>query len=150
MELNTKYFGRVSYQPNESVCFPEGLFGYEEYKDYLPIAFRPGSDSLLSLQSIQEESLAFTLMNPFELLEGYHPILSPADLLAIGAAEENDLSYYVICTARETAAKSTVNLKCPIVVNTISRVARQVILDTEIYSFRHSLSDLCGKGAVSC
>lgn len=150
MELNTKYFGKISSSPEESIHFPEGLFGFEEYKDYLPIAFKTNSDSLISLQSTQEEGLAFVLMNPFELIGEYEAALSREDYLALDVTDNNNLSYYVICTIRETVAKSTVNLKCPIVVNAVSRIARQVILDNGNYSFRHSLNDIKGKEAIPC
>ncbi|SHJ29896.1 flagellar assembly protein FliW [Parasporobacterium paucivorans] len=150
MELNTKYFDTVSYEPAETVRFPEGLFGFEEYRDYLPISFHPGSDAMISLQSLLEEGPAFVLMNPFHLLKNYRPELSHADLSLLGFPREEDLSFYVICTVMEKAGESTVNLKCPVVVNSANRIAKQVILDTDLYSFRHTLADLQGKDVRPC
>lgn len=147
LELNTKYFGRVSYHENETIHFSEGLFGFEDQKDYLPISFQPDDDAMISLQSITDEHLAFVLMNPFYLLEHYNPHLQPSDLRDLGMPDEDDLSYYVICAVKEDMNQSTVNLKCPVIVNAKTRCAIQVILENSDYTFRHTLSDLTKKGA---
>lgn len=146
MQLNTKYFGTISYLEKEIIHFPEGLFGFEEFTDFLPISFQESNDAMISLQSIKDEQLAFILMNPFYLLETYNPILPPADLKMLDFSVTEELSYYVICVVKEAANESTVNLKCPIIVNSTNRLARQVILDSSNYTFRHKLADLSKKG----
>ncbi|MEF9941577.1 MAG: flagellar assembly protein FliW [Lachnospiraceae bacterium] len=145
MELKTKYFGTVSYAEDETVYFSEGLFGFEHYKDYLPIAFQDGDDAMILLQSITEEHIAFILVNPFYLLEDYNPVLLTSDRKAIGSPKDEDISYYVICTLKDDASKSTVNLKCPIIVNAHTRCAKQVILDSSVYQFRHALESITKK-----
>jgi flagellar assembly factor FliW len=147
MHINTKYFGTVSYNKDEIVHFPEGLFGFEDYKNYLPLAFQSKDDAMISLQSMDDEHLAFILMNPFYLMEDYKPTLQNSDLVALNSPNEEDLSYYVVCVIKEDAEKSTVNLKCPIIVNTAIRCARQIILDSSHYTFRHILADFTKKGA---
>ncbi len=132
MEKDTEQIGYIE--------FPEGIFGFEEEKRFIPIMAEEGSDAILYLQSVNHEELAFIVMNPFMLKEDYHPVLSREDYQKLGGSEE-DLSYYCVCTIGNTAEESTVNLKCPIVVNAITRVARQVILDTDQYGFRHQLKE---------
>lgn len=50
-------------------------------------------------------------------------------------------AYYVMCVAREPVGESTVNLRCPVVVNPELRRAAQVILDTDAYHMRHRLDE---------
>lgn len=142
MEINAKYFGQVSYKEDETIHILNGLIGFEAYTEYLPIPFHEDSDSLISLQCLEDEALSFILMNPFGLLADYSPSLSEEDLQELGTESSEDLSFYVICVMRDSVAESTVNLKAPLVVNARNRRARQVILDQTEYSFRHVLGEM--------
>lgn len=142
MEINAKYFGQVSYEEGETIHILNGLIGFEAYTEYLPIPFHEDSDSLISLQCLENEALSFILMNPFGLLADYSPSLSEEDLQELGTESADDLSFYVICVIRDSVAESTVNLKAPLVVNVRNRRARQVILDQTEYTFRHVLGEM--------
>lgn len=142
MEINAKYFGQVSYEEGETIHILNGLIGFEAYTEYLPIPFHEDSDSLISLQCLENEALSFILMNPFGLLADYSPSLSEEDLQELGTESADDLSFYVICVIRDSVAESTVNLKAPLVVNVRNRQARQVILDQTEYTFRHVLGEM--------
>lgn len=142
MEVNAKYFGQVSYEQGEAIHIINGLIGFESYTEYLPIPFDKGNDSLISLQSLEDETLSFILMNPFGLLSDYSPSLPKYELKELGAESSEELSYYVICVMRDSVAESTVNLKAPLVVNARNRQARQIILDQKEYTFRHMLGDM--------
>ncbi len=134
-----------------TVYFPEGLFGFEGYRKFVPVPLEPDSDAVLTLHSLEEEGLAFIIMNPFMLKEDYAPEVPPEELEILGSvSDESDYSWYVICAARKPAQESTVNLKCPIVFNTVTRKGRQVILENQEYGFRHKLKDLTGKGKKTC
>ena len=142
MEINAKYFGQVSYDKKEAIHIINGLIGFEAYTEYLPIPFHEDSDSLISLQSLEDETLSFILMNPFGILADYSPSLSDEELKELDAEASEDLSYYVVCVMRDSVAESTVNLKAPLVVNARTRQARQIILDQSEYTFRHVLGDM--------
>jgi flagellar assembly factor FliW len=74
------------------------------------------------------------------------PILSDEDRKLLDASYNDDnISYYVICIIHDSMEDSTVNLKCPIAVNTDSREARQIILDNALYKFRHPVKDFMKK-----
>lgn len=145
MKINNKYFGEIEYTARETIHFSEGLFGFEEQKEFLPIPFDEGSDTLICLQSLKEEALSFILLNPFSFFADYDPKISEADCSAIGSPKEEDISYYVIGVIRERVSDSTVNLKAPIAVNARTRDARQIILDDPAYTFRHALGDSKGR-----
>lgn len=135
----------ASYKEQDLIVFQEGLFGFENCKKFLPLSMEEGSDSVLYLQSTEEEHLCFLAMNPFLLKDDYSPRLSEVDRKALKAENEEDLSYYVLCVIKDPAEESTVNLKCPVVVNAITRQARQVVLDSEEYSLRHMLKEFSDK-----
>lgn len=135
----------TSYEEQDLIIFQEGLFGFEEYRKFLPVSAEENSDSVIYLQSVEEEHLCFLAMNPFLLKDDYSPQLPEADRKALNPDKEEDLSYYVLCVLKEPAEESTVNLKCPLVVNAITRQARQVVLDSDQYDLRHTLKEFSDK-----
>lgn len=147
MNIHTQYFGVITCSDEELIHFPEGLFGFTNLKDYIPLAFQEGNDALLCLQSIEEVEVSFILMNPFLLYEDYTPVLSEEDQQGLNCQNDDSIiSYYVICVIHDSMEDSTVNLKCPIAVNTETREARQVILDNPLYKLRHLIRDFVKKG----
>lgn len=100
----------------------------------------------MNLLSVEDESLSFVIMNPFLLVSNYAPRLPEDIYKKLEAEDEADLSFYVICVVGDSPEDSTVNFKCPIVVNTASRKAVQVILESEEYRFRHTLRDIGKEG----
>lgn len=146
MEINTQYFGAISYSEKELIYFPEGLFGFPELHHYLPLAFQKDSDALICLQSVEDNSVSFILMNPFHLYADYEPVLSDEDKKLLKCNyNEDTVSYYVICVIHDSMENNTVNLKAPVAVNTETRQARQVILDNPLYKFRHPIGDFVKK-----
>ena len=143
MEISTKYFDTVSVSEKDIIRFQNGLFGFESLKEYVLISFEPGSDSLMCLQSTQDSELAFILMNPFNLKKDYEPTLTDADAKDLEITEATiGVFYYAVCVVKDDVSESTVNLKCPVVINPDNQTAKQLILDDERYSFRHSLQQL--------
>lgn len=146
MEIKTQYFGTITCSENEFIYFPDGLFGFTNLKNYVPLAFQDNSDALISLQSVEDAAISFILMNPFQLYSDYSPVLSDEDKKLLDASyREDNISYYVICIIHDSMENSTVNLKAPIAVNTDTRRARQIILDNALYKFRHPVKDFVKK-----
>ncbi len=147
MIIDTKYFGQLQFDDTDALHFPDGLFGFEEEKQFVLLPFGEENASLLCLQSISNKNLAFLVMNPFLIKPDYAPVLHSAELKALNVEHSQDLCYYVLCVVREPIAQSTVNLQCPVVINDMSRSAIQVILDSGEYGMRHLLSEFQQKGA---
>lgn len=146
LNINAKYFGTISYTDRDPIHVINGLFGFESYTDYLPIPFTEYDDSVISLQSLDDESLSFILLNPFGIFPDYTPTISSDDLKELGAESEADISYYVTSVILGSVPESTVDLKAPLAVNGFTRMAKQIILDNPDYTFRHTLSSLANKG----
>lgn len=150
MKLQTKYFGEINYEAEECLSFPVGLFGFEEEHSFLLLPFHGSENTLLCLQSTVTPALAFVAVDPFTLNPGYTPDPSPAQLESLDVEKAEDLSYYTLCVVRNPVADSTVNLKCPVAVNSKTRVARQLILETGDYDMRHPLAEFHRKEETVC
>ena len=142
MRLKTKYFGEIDCPEEVKLYFPDGLFGFEEEKEFFLLPFEGGDGMLLCFQSAATPGLAFVAMNPFSLKPDYAPVLTPRELEAMGVGRSEELCYYVLCVVRHPVGESTVNLRCPVVVNEDTRRAVQVILEDGDYHMRHRLADL--------
>lgn len=150
MKLQTKYFGEIDYEHDDVLTFPAGLFGFEEEREFLLLPFEGSDEAMLCFQSTQTSALAFVSMNPFALLPEYEPALQDSELEELGVKESGELAFYVLCVVKNPVADSTVNLKCPVVINPETRVARQVILDTDSYEMRHPLAEFGKKEEAPC
>ena len=150
LKLQTKYFGEIEYEQGDLIHFPAGLFGFEEERDFLILPFEGGNGNLLCMQSAATPALAFVVLNPLSLLPGYTPVLQPVELCQFEVDDVQELGYYVLCAVKNPVSASTVNLKCPVVVNPTTRIARQVIMDTEQYGMRHPLTEFGREEAGVC
>ncbi len=150
MQIRTKYFGQVTYEPADVLHFRDGLFGFEQEKQFLLLPFADSDGTLLCFQSVKTPELAFVAMNPFSLNPDYAPKLQEAELEALGVGKSQDLSFYVLCVVRDPVSESTVNLKCPVAVNEDTGAAMQSILEDGGYEMRHRLSEFRSGEAASC
>ena len=137
MKAETKYFGEIEFSEEEPLTFPKGLFGFEDETRFLLLPFE-GNGTLYSLQSLSTPQLAFVLMDPFSLTS-YAPVLQEEELAELGVKDSQELYYFVMCVVKSPVADSTVNLKCPVVINPDTREAMQVILEDGAYEMRHRL-----------
>ena len=150
MKLQTKYFGEIEYEAEDAVTFDPGPFGFEEERECLILPFDGGAGSLLCFQSTHTPALAFVAMDPFSLLPDYDPVLQPQELKALGAADSQELGFYVLCVVKKPVSESTVNLKCPVAIHPETRKARQVILETDAYEMRHPLAQFGNEEGATC
>lgn len=150
MEFETKYFGVMRCDEETALHFPDGLFGFEDEKKFFLLPFEGGNESLLCFQSVTTPQLAFVAVNPFFLDKTYAPLLTEKELKGMGVSCSEDLCYYTLSVVKDPLGNSTVNLKCPIVINDVTRMARQVILEQKEYQMRHLLSEFSENGGVSC
>ena len=150
MKLQTKYFGEIDYEAGDVITFPVGPFSFEEEHQFLLLPFEGSAGSLLCFQSVQTPALAFVAMDPFALLPDYAPVLQPHELEELGVSDSQELGFYVLCVVKKPVSDSTVNLKCPVAIHPETRVARQVILETDAYEMRHPLANFGKEEGAPC
>lgn len=136
MELQTRDFGRLSYEEKDVITFPFGLVAFGHLHRY--ILLEPEENSpWRTLQSVEDSRVAFTVVDPWAIVPGYDPKVSPEDLEFMGLASEEQGAFLAIAVVPEDIRETTVNLRAPIVINPKTRLAWQVILLGESYPLRH-------------
>ncbi len=84
---------------------------------------------LCSLTSLEDPGLRFLVVPPMTFFPDYTPEVDEDVLDDLGTTAVDDLMLLCVLTAGESLATTTANLAAPVVVNTVTNRALQVVLD---------------------
>lgn len=138
MKIKSTRFGELEVGTEQVFRFPHGIPGFPDEKDF---AFIPlDEESPFSyLQSTTEANLTFLLADPFTFLSDYEFNLEDEVAKELELSLENPPKVLLIATVKDKLADLTVNMLAPLVMNELSHMGRQVILEKPEYSIRHRL-----------
>jgi flagellar assembly factor FliW len=139
LRLETKGAGTVEVSEEAVITMPKGMVGFPAHKRFILLPHR--EDSPFSwLQSVEEPGLAWVVINPQLLLPDYRVRVCEAELEGIAPIRPQDLKVFAVVNIPPGAAeRATVNLAGPVVINSGSRLAKQVVLKQGTYSPCHPL-----------
>ncbi len=108
------------------------VLGFEEYCEY---ALRNIFDDLspFRILACQEERIVFLVVNPFAVVEDYNIEIDDSVASHLGLTGENIQDVAVVCVARKENSTYTVNLRAPLIINTVEGRFQQTILQNEAY-----------------
>lgn len=150
MEINTRDFGMVQVEEDAIYSFPEGLYGFEDDKEFAVFHQNYEDISFLYLQSVKAVDPCFLVFEPWDLYENYAPEISKEDLKGLQVESEDDLIFLVIASVSTDAENLSVNLKSPVVLNPKTREGRQLILANKDYTIRYKPFEVDGEDGTSC
>lgn len=140
MKIETRDFGTVDIEEEKFIHFPQGIPGFDEYQDYVVLYEDGEKESLFAwLQCVTEKSLAFPIVDPFRIMESYNPLVDDDLLKPLGDFTDDDLVVFLLATVPADVKKTSVNMKAPVLINTLNRQAMQVIVENEDYEIKHML-----------
>jgi flagellar assembly factor FliW len=136
-------FGSFEVRDESILTFPSGLLGFPERQRYV-ILDHDTEVPFKWLQSVEEPSLAFVIIDPALFHPGYD-IDVPTDALAeIRAREREDLALVVILTIpSDDPGRITANLRGPLVISHKNKLGKQLVL-SEDFPTRHPLFPVSG------
>jgi len=147
MKVKTSRFGELDVNEEEILVFSEGLIGFAEKKRFVLREHRPDSP-FKWLQSLDDGDLAFIVIKTGDFMTDYQPTFPRSDLEALGLDSVDEAELYVTVVVPEDPGKMSANLLGPIVINTDSRKARQLIASGDKYTTCHYILDelkrVCG------
>lgn len=90
-----------------------------------------GSDGgvLCALRSLEDPDLRFLVLPPAAFFPDYAPVVDDATVAELDITSADDVLVLVVLNAGDSLGSTTANLAAPVLVNTVTRKARQVILD---------------------
>ncbi|SCY86854.1 flagellar assembly protein FliW [Alkaliphilus peptidifermentans] len=141
MIIETRHFGEIEVGLEEVIHFPDGIPAFEENKKYVIIE-NPDKDVPFHwLQSIEEPSLAFVIINPFLFMEDYDFQIPKSILEKLEIESPEIVSVHTIVVVPDDINKMTANLKAPIIINTKNKKGKQIVLDDTKYQTKHYIID---------
>jgi flagellar assembly factor FliW len=140
MQVKTKYFGEIDLDENKVITFEHGIMGFEEFKKYTILYDQEeeGNALISWLQSLEEPGLALPVISPLNVKPDYNPIVEDELLVPLGEINDENLVILLTLTVPSDPAKTTTNLKAPIIINSDTRKACQIIAENPDYEIKYS------------
>jgi flagellar assembly factor FliW len=141
----TKFHGILTYEPEQILHIPSGLFGFSHETEFLLLEL-PSARPMAFLQSIRSSNLCFISL-PAQIIEADYKLwMSRGDVTAFGYPETRPpvMGKDVLCLALLTVGErqaTSANLLAPIVIDIARHYGMQVIVEAP-YSHRHPVSTL--------
>lgn len=146
MKVQTSRFGEITVDESSVITMPRGPIGFEQYTSFVIVEHRPDTD-FRWLQSTEEPSLAFVVVDPSKFYAEYEVEITDADAEKLHLTSENDASVFVVVTVAMGGQRITANLAAPVIINTKEMLGSQVILQDNRYPIQHPLIAVVEKNA---
>ena len=145
MKINSRLFGEIDIQDDKLIVFEQGLMGFESLKKYALIfdSDKEGKSKIMWLQSMEEATLAFPVIDPTIVMETYNPTVEDEWLTPLGEyASDEELLVLCILTVPSDLTKMTANTKAPLIINGNTRKGCQIIVNNDEYDVRMNVYDI--------
>lgn len=128
MKVLTSRFGELNVDSKDIITFKEGMLGFDNLKKYYVVD--PDDETfILWLQSVEDGSVAFPIIEPNIFKHDYSIHLLPSELLSLDLQNLTESTVYTVLTIpKGDIVNMSANLKAPIVINTKTKMARQIVL----------------------
>ena len=148
MKANTRFFGEIEIDDDKIIKFEKGIIGFPDMKNFTLIFDQEAEDqnTISWLQSMDDADVAFPVLDPLVVCPDYNPQVEDELLKPLGEVREDNLFVLVMVTV-----PTDINLNAPIVINTDTKKASQLIIDNNmpvkynIYEFIKSAKEKAGE-----
>ena len=138
-KVNTLRFGEIEIDEEKVVHFEDGIPAFEEEHDFVIIPYDDESPYVF-LQSLSTPELAFLMTMPFVFFPDYEFELDDENQEKLGITSQEDMLIYTLLTIPGgKVPEMTASLMAPVVVNSATMQARQIVLDKSRYTTKHRL-----------
>ena len=147
MEVDTTRFGEIEVPEEDVFCFPEGVLGFNELREYALLKLE-GEEPLLWLQSTDEAEVAFVVCDPARFNSDYRVRVTKDELASIELDNVSGGRVLVILTLSPDPTLATANLQGPLVFNVRKRLAKQIVVTGEEYTTKYRVfADVAAEAA---
>ena len=137
MIYKTRDFGEREIPDSKVIIFKQPIFGFDDYKRYTLIFDEEIGEQIVWLQSLEEPGLCFLLFNPSQFEDFYKPEITEENEKLLGTG---DYVCWTVLSLKEDFEASTVNVKSPVIINSTTGVAAQILLEQD-YPVRHPIME---------
>lgn len=139
MRVESEQLGVIEVEDTKIIRLPDGLLGFPEITRFALIEAN-NDGTYFWLQAVDNPELSFLTLIPWGFFPEYEPEISDIDqaILDLKSPEQA----LVLCLITITDDAVTANLLGPVIINGITGIGRQIVLDSRDYSTRASLAQL--------
>jgi len=143
MQIDTIRFGLVEIDEAKLITFSDGIPGLEEYHKYSLLQFEE-SYPIIWLQSVEDSGICLPVLDTFSVLPDYVFDIDDADVKELRLDGPEVLHVISVLVIPDDIQRMTVNLAAPIMINTVTGKAKQIILAGSDYNVRAPVfADVC-------
>jgi flagellar assembly factor FliW len=143
MKIETTRFGTLDVPEDLTIKMTKPVLGFEMLRQYV-IVETEDFEPFKWFQSIDEPDVAFVLVNPLLFFPDYAIEVNPKEIEELGVEDVGEVVTYAVVTIPQDYAKMTANLQGPVLINTRTRLAKQLVLVNSRYGIRHRLFEAEG------
>ncbi|CAN5240437.1 flagellar assembly protein FliW [soil metagenome] len=130
-------FGALDIPVDQQVNLSDGLIGFPACHSF---ALLPaGRRGFTWLRSLEHETLALLLVDPFLYFPGYAIDLPPFMLASLRTTEAIDVSVQAVVTLGDASRGATANLQAPLVFNVRERCGYQYVCQNSPWGIREPI-----------
>ncbi len=132
----TLRFGPLEIRQEDVLVLPEGLLGFTSCKRYVLLE-DPEQAPFQWLQSLDNTDLSFIVVDPLAIKADYRIQVPREEVeeLKLNCPEDGRILVMIVVPA--DIARVSANLKGPIILNTKTRLGKQIVLSDEAYPTRY-------------
>jgi flagellar assembly factor FliW len=139
LKIYTSRFGEIEVDEKKIVHFENGIPAFEEEHEFVILPYDEESPYYF-MQSIKTPDLAFLLTIPFIFFNEYSFEVDDTTVRELGIKNLDSVFYYTMVTIPNGSIRyMTANLLAPIVLNSETMKAKQVVLEKSNYTTKHRL-----------
>ena len=138
MKFNTTRFGTVEAHDDSVIRFPLGLLGLPNSRRFV-ILDGPQGTPFKWLQSVDEDWLAFVIVDPLLIKPDYQVDIHEEDLTLLELRDPQQGVVAVICSIPGDIQSMTVNLMGPLIFNIDRKLGKQIILTDIEYTTKYAV-----------
>lgn len=140
MKVKTAHFGEIEADESRVIEIIGGILGFEDQTRFIMIE-NSESTPFIRLQSLDRESTAFFVINPFLVVPEYVPEISDIDGQTLELQDPAQAMVMAIATVRRDPFRVSINLRAPVIINPEKRIARQIVLENTQWQIQHFLGE---------
>jgi flagellar assembly factor FliW len=137
VKVATKAYGLIEVDPRQKITFPQGLFGFESFKEYMLLD--ADRQPFYWLQSVDVEGVAFILINPFLFRPDYEVNINNEELADIHILSPEKALIFSVVTIPPGGGAMTANLQGPLIINRDTRAGKQAVLTDPRWKTKHDI-----------
>ncbi len=140
MKYPTSRFGEIAFEEKDILFLPKGILGFSQLSKYVIIE-KDQFDPFKWLQSVEDSSIAFAIVDPALFFSNYKLEVNEKELEELSFQQRKELITYVVVTVPSDPSQISANLLGPLVINSNKRIAKQVVMPSSPYTTKHYILD---------